>query len=131
VPYLVDTNIVIHARDGTESVLGKFTEHSGAILISAISLAELQRGLNLSRSEAALRRERYDLLMKQIAVLAFNADAAMAYGRVIAHCGRVKSRDFDHMIAAHAISTGSTLVTNNEADFAGIPGLALENWTKA
>jgi tRNA(fMet)-specific endonuclease VapC len=33
------------------------------------------------------------------------------------------------MIAAHAISTGSVLVTNNEADFRDIPGLSIENWT--
>jgi tRNA(fMet)-specific endonuclease VapC len=33
------------------------------------------------------------------------------------------------MIAAHAISTGSILVTANAADFRDIPELTLENWT--
>ena len=37
-------------------------------------------------------------------------------------------RDFDRMIAAHAISTGSVLVTDNGADFRDIPGLVVENW---
>ncbi len=37
-------------------------------------------------------------------------------------------KDFDRMIAAHALSLGATLVTNNQADFAGIPGLVTENW---
>ena len=32
------------------------------------------------------------------------------------------------MIAARAISSGSILVTNNEADFRDIPGLSMENW---
>jgi tRNA(fMet)-specific endonuclease VapC len=32
------------------------------------------------------------------------------------------------MIAGHAISTNSVLVTNNISDFADIPGLMLENW---
>jgi tRNA(fMet)-specific endonuclease VapC len=32
------------------------------------------------------------------------------------------------MIAAHAVSSQSILVTNNTADFSDIPGLAMENW---
>jgi tRNA(fMet)-specific endonuclease VapC len=32
------------------------------------------------------------------------------------------------MIAAHAISSHSILVTNNLADFSDIPGLSTENW---
>ena len=36
----------------------------------------------------------------------------------------------DRFIAAHALATGLTIVTNNEADFADIPGLQIENWTQ-
>jgi predicted nucleic acid-binding protein len=32
------------------------------------------------------------------------------------------------MIASHAISTASILVTNDAADFRDIPGLPLVNW---
>jgi tRNA(fMet)-specific endonuclease VapC len=35
----------------------------------------------------------------------------------------------DLLIAAHAISAGATLVTNDSA-FAQIPGLPVEDWTK-
>jgi tRNA(fMet)-specific endonuclease VapC len=34
----------------------------------------------------------------------------------------------DRLIAAHAVSSGAILVTNNEADFIGYPGLMVENW---
>ena len=34
----------------------------------------------------------------------------------------------DRLIAAHALSVGATLVTNNEADFKDYPGLKVENW---
>jgi tRNA(fMet)-specific endonuclease VapC len=61
-------------------------------------------------------------------VLPFDAVAAEAYGLIIAQCGWVRRRDFDRMVAAHAISTHSTLVTNNAADFRDIPGLQVENW---
>jgi tRNA(fMet)-specific endonuclease VapC len=42
--YLIDTNIAIHARDGTDAVLDKLAQHDGEMLLSALSLAELQRG---------------------------------------------------------------------------------------
>lgn len=128
--YLIDTNIFIHARDGTEAVLRRFEQHEHAVFLSALSLAELQRGLILGSEEVALRRERHRVLLDRIPVLPFDVDAAEAYGRIVAQGGRIKYRDIDHLIAAHALSTGSVLVTNNEADFAGIPGLAVENWTK-
>ena len=32
------------------------------------------------------------------------------------------------MIAAHALSQQSTLVTNNTRDFARVPGLVYEDW---
>ncbi|MDX2145289.1 MAG: type II toxin-antitoxin system VapC family toxin [Rhodospirillaceae bacterium] len=126
--YLIDTNIAIHARDGTDAVLDKLAKHDGAILLSALSLAELQRGLYKYARDSALRQIRMDILLRHIPVLPFDAAAAVAYGQIIAQCGWVKGRDFDRMIAAHAISTRSVLVTNNGGDFQDIPGLAVENW---
>jgi tRNA(fMet)-specific endonuclease VapC len=127
--FLIDTNIAIHARDGTDSVLEKLAEHDGGILISALTLAELQRGLYKNSAYTALRRARLDVLVEHIPILPFDAAAAEIYGQIIAQCGWVRGRDYDRMIAAHAISTGSVLVTANEADFRDIPGLAIENWT--
>ncbi|HEY1836544.1 MAG: type II toxin-antitoxin system VapC family toxin [Rhizomicrobium sp.] len=127
--YLLDTNIAIHARDGTDAVLDKLAEHDGAILLSALSLAELQRGLYKDTAHSAIRKARLDVLLRHIPVLPFDAMAAVAYGQIIAQCGWSKGRDYDRMIAAHAIATSSVLVTNNMADFADIPDLSLENWT--
>ena len=129
--FLIDTNIAIHARDGTDSVLDKLVEHDGAVLISALSLAELQRGLYKDPAYTSLRQIRLEILLGHIPVLPFDAAAAEAYGRIIAQCGWVKGRDYDRMIAAHAISSGAVLVTANDADFRDIAGLSFENWTIA
>ncbi len=126
--YLIDTNIAIHARDGTEAVLAKLAEHDGKVLLSALSLAELQRGLYKNPAHTALRRARLEVLLSGIPVLPFGTSAAEAYGQIIAQLGWARGRDHDRMIAAHAISTGSILVTSNESDFRDIPGLSLENW---
>lgn len=127
-PFLIDTNIAIHARDGTDTVLSKLSQHDGEVLLSALSLAELQRGLYRDLSFTAIRQARLAVLLRALPVLPFDAAAAMAYGRIIAQCGWVKGRDYDRMIAAHAISSGCVLVTNNAADFRDIPGLSIENW---
>ena len=126
--YLIDTNIAIHARDGSDSVLDKLVEHDGEVLLSALSLAELQRGLYRDPAFTAIRQARLEVLLRGIPVLPFDAAAAEAYGRILAQCGWAKGKDFDRMIGAHAISSGSILVTNNEADFRDIPGLTFENW---
>jgi tRNA(fMet)-specific endonuclease VapC len=100
------------------------------VLLSALSLAELQRGLYKGGEHTALRAQRLAILLAQIPVLPFDVASAEAHGRIIAQCGWVRGRDFDRMImiAAHALSTGSILVTANEADFRDIPGLAMVNW---
>ena len=126
--YLLDTNIAIHARDGTEAVLDKLATHEGQVLLSALSVAELERGVYKNPAQGAIRRARLDVLLRHLPILPFDTAAAQVYGQIIAQCGWVKGRDYDRMIAAHAIATASILVTDNHGDFSDIPGLALENW---
>jgi predicted nucleic acid-binding protein len=128
VTYLIDTNIAIHLRDGDDEVVEQFDANRGAVFLSALSLAELQRGLYKKPQLTNTRQFRLKAMLQHITVVPFDVAAAEAYGRIIALCGWAKGRDFDRMIAANAIATDSILVTNNEADFVGIPGLVVENW---
>jgi tRNA(fMet)-specific endonuclease VapC len=98
------------------------------VLLSALSLAELQRGLYRDPALTAIRQVRLEVLLRGIPVLPFDAFAAQTYGQIIAQCGWARGRDYDRMIAAHAISSGSFLVTDNVTDFRDIPGLSIENW---
>jgi len=129
VRYLLDTNIVIHAHDGTESVLSKLAEHDGEVAISTLSLVELARGIHRGAELALARRQKLDLLLSAIPKLPFDVAAAQAYDQIIERCGFARNRDYDRMIAAHAISANAILVTDNESDFTDIPGLTLENWS--
>ena len=125
---MLNTNIAVHAMEGRDDVLDRMVEYEGNILPSALSLAERQRGVYKHAAQASLRRARMDELLRTIPVLPFDATSAEAYGQINALCGWAKGRDFDRMIAAHAIVSGSVLVTNNVADFQDIPGLHWENW---
>jgi len=126
--YLIDTNIAIHARDGHVGVSAKLVEHDSAVFLSSLSLAELQRGFYSREDVAGVRRMRTEQLLLGVPVLPFDEAAARAYGGVVAVMGWSRTRDFDRLIAAHAIATRHVLVTANVADFTGVPGLAFENW---
>jgi tRNA(fMet)-specific endonuclease VapC len=110
-------------------VLDALSRNEGNIVLSALSLVELQRGLHLRPAEAALRRARTETLLSAIPILPFDQAAAMVYGDIIARCGWVRARDYDRMIAAHALSTSSILVTNNLTDFRDVPNLTTVDWT--
>ena len=62
-------------------------------------------------------------LFERVPVLPFDRMAAARYAGIPFRRGR-----FDRLIAAHALSLGARLVTNNPADFSDIPDLRMENW---
>jgi predicted nucleic acid-binding protein len=65
-------------------------EHDGDVLLSALSLAELQRGVYRDPKLTAIRHARLEVLLSALPVLPFDADAALAYGRIIAQLGGAK-----------------------------------------
>lgn len=129
--FLLDTNVIIDARDGVRPVLSRMLQSDEALLVSALSIAELQRGLVGPQGVASVRTERLSRLLSTMQVVPFDRAAAEIYGRIVAACGWVRSRDFDRLIAGHALSLDATLVTNNERDFRDVPGLRVENWHSA
>ncbi|GHT82186.1 ribonuclease VapC [Betaproteobacteria bacterium] len=124
--YMLDTNICIYLiREKPPSVIEKFaTLRKGEIAISAVTWGELCCGLNTKNSQAQM-----DALLAKLEPVAYDNDAAYAFGMLSQRFPDRRS-SFDRMIAAHAISLGVTLVTNNTADFDLYQdaGLRLENW---
>jgi tRNA(fMet)-specific endonuclease VapC len=125
---MIDTNVAIHARDGSEAVYAKLLEHPGEVVLSALSLAEMQWGLYASAEHVALRRARLAELLEAIPVVPFGRDAAEAYGAIVGALGWSLSRQMDRLIAAHALVIPATLVTAKATDFRNVPGLEIENW---
>lgn len=127
--YMLDTNICIYLmKHQPVAVKERFDQcFVGQVVISAITLAELEYGVTCSGAAAANRVQLYSFL-EEVPVAAFEATAARAYGPA-RFANRERGRDaLDELIAAHAMALGVTLVTNNEADFLVYPGLVVENW---
>jgi tRNA(fMet)-specific endonuclease VapC len=131
--FMLDTNICIYLmKHQPPQVRARFEAcFVGEVVISAITLAELEFGISCT-APAAQRGNRLalDSLLEDILVAPFEAKAARAYGPIRA-AFKDRSRDaLDKLIASHALALQVTLVTNNESDFAHYPALVLENWVR-
>ncbi len=132
--YILDTNICIYLLDAhPPQVVQRFKAAAlGQIVMSVVTYAELCHGVErCAGADRDVAAQALARITQRVPVLAFEQRAAESYG-VLAAAVRDRRRDtMDRLIAAHAVSTGLTLVTNNEADFKDYPGLKVENWVSA
>ena len=132
--YILDTNICIYLLDAhPPQVAQRFkTTALGQVVMSVVTYAELCHGIErCTGADREVAAQSLARLTQRVPVLAFEQRAAESYG-VLAAAVRDRRRNaMDRLIAAHAVSTGLTLVTNNEADFKDYPGLRVENWVSA
>ena len=126
--FLLDTNIVIHMRDGNEEVLDAVAELRGEVALSILTRIELEGGVYSQPVLTPIRRQRLDEILTLLPVLNFDAAAADAYRRIVEAAGFSRRKITDRMIGAHAVSRNATLVTMNGADFADIADLKLLVW---
>jgi tRNA(fMet)-specific endonuclease VapC len=128
--YMLDTNMCIYLmKHQPAEVAARFAQcYVGEVVMSAVTTAELEYGVSCSGENEARNRKALDQLLEDIPPEPFDRGAARAYGP-IREATRNKDRDaLDKLIAAHAVALDVALVTNNEADFTGYPGLRVENW---
>jgi tRNA(fMet)-specific endonuclease VapC len=131
--YMLDTNICIYLmKHQPVEVKKRFDQcFVGDVVISAITLAELEYGVACSGASEMANRVQLDSFVEDVPVAPFESFAARAYGPARL-ANRERSRAaLDKLIASHAIAIGVTLVTNNESDFMAYPGLKLENWVNS
>jgi tRNA(fMet)-specific endonuclease VapC len=122
--YLLDADTAIFATTAQFPALRErlAEREPGEVSLSAISFAEIVFGIEQGKPPTL---ESLGLLVEAVPVLPFDEAAARAYARL-----PFKRARFDRLLAAHALSLGATVITNNEQDFADVPGLKVENWTQ-
>lgn len=127
--YLLDTNMCIYLiKHQPPEVAARFAQcYVGDVVMSAITFAELEYGVAVAADPARERRH-LESLVEDIPVLPFDAAAGRAYGPIRLATRERKRDQLDKLIAAHAVSLGLTVVTNNVNDFAQYPGVVTENW---
>jgi tRNA(fMet)-specific endonuclease VapC len=131
--YMLDTNAVSVLLRGHDGIDSKLSELEGDDwCISAITRAELRHGLAM-KPEARQLARLVSGLLDLTTTAPWDAAAADAHGKLRGALRKAGTPmgDFDEMIAAHALSLGCVLVTNNVQHFKRIKGLKIENWVRA
>lgn len=120
--FLIDADSAIYAMsDAASPVNARIADcEPGDIGISAISFSEIALGVQLQKPPPP---EVLDAFVRAIPIVPFDEPAARAYASL-----PFKRTRFDRLLAAHALSIGATVVTNNVADFGDVLGLKVENW---
>jgi len=121
--YLIDANCVVYALGGESVALRTRIADCapGQVVVSAITYAEVAYGTYVGKPPP---QDVLDAFLRAIPLLAFDEEAARQYARL-----PFKRARFDRLLAAHALALDAVVVTKNEANFADVPGLRVENWT--
>jgi tRNA(fMet)-specific endonuclease VapC len=132
VKILLDTDICIYAINHRrpESLARLRTYAAGDVGISAVTHAELRYGVENS-ARAAENLSVLERFVLPLEIVAFDVEAARHYGRIRTALKRAGTLIVgnDLLIAAHALSLGVMLGTNNLREFGRVPGLRIEPWS--
>ncbi|SOD92355.1 type II toxin-antitoxin system VapC family toxin [Caenispirillum bisanense] len=101
------------------------------VALPSIVLFELRYGIERSPRPDHNRRQLEALLKAPFRHLPFEEEDAVIAARIRADLAAAGTPigAYDILIAAQALRTGSTLVTNNTGEFRRVQGLALADWT--
>ncbi len=129
--FMLDTNICIYiAKNRPAQVKARFERlKPGQLVMSAITYGELYYGAEKSNQRARALAQLAEMI-QDVPVVDIGAIAAEAYGNIRAALekqGGILGNN-DLWIAAHALSLGVTLTTNNEREFRRVAGLSVQNW---
>ena len=131
--YMLDTNICIYIiKRKPVDVIERFKQTDiSQISISSITLSELFYGVSKS-SKPGQNLMALTQFVAPFEILPFGGEASQYYGDLRAYLEKQGTPigSLDMLIAAHALSLASTLVTNNEKEFNRVPNLNIENWVK-
>ncbi|MCL2802577.1 MAG: PIN domain-containing protein [Micrococcales bacterium] len=129
---MLDTNAVVEVlRRPRGQVAAHLSELlPGQAAISVVVLGELRYGV--ARAQAAGFGPRLEALAACMPVLPLDRGVAERYGAIRADLARrgTPIGMNDLWIAAHALSLGLALVTDNEKEIRRVPGLVVENWLR-
>jgi len=129
--FMLDTNMCSYIiRDNPKGIFKKLkeVEQDHTIALSSIVVSELFYGASKKGSAKLIKV--VNMFVEQFTIYDYNKASAKAYANIrttLEKKGQVIGVH-EMLIAAHALSLGATIVTNNVKEFERVEGLSVENW---
>jgi len=126
---MLDTDVssyVIKRRP--DSLLSRFERHAEELCVSVITAAELRFGAEKANRPGST--ELVEAFLERLSILDWNNAVTHCYALLRSALEKAGTPigNMDLLIAAHAMSEGATLISNNTKHFSHVPGLRLEEW---
>jgi len=126
---MLDTDISSYIiRKRPASLLERFQKNAEALCVSVVTAAELQFGAEKAGRPAL--KTLVNEYLDRLPILDWTQGIVADYARIRTALERAGKPigNMDLLIAAHAVTEGSTLVTNNLRHFEHVPRLKFEVW---
>ncbi|KAF0121500.1 MAG: PilT protein domain-containing protein [bacterium] len=131
--YMLDTNTCIYIiKRKPVDIIDRFRKiQISQVSISSITLSELEYGV-IKSSKPEQNQLALAQFVAPMEILSYGDEAAQYYAelRVYLEKQGTPIGSLDMLIAAHALSAGCILVTNNVKEFDRVPNLKIDNWIK-
>ncbi len=129
--YMLDTNICIYVLKNHSDKLRYKFKATKNICIYSVTYGELCFGIE--NGDISMRKARWkqlDIFTVRLLIEPWGEDAARHYGSIRALLKKQGTSigNNDLLIAAHAQSLKTVMVTNNVQEFNRVPDLSVENW---
>ena len=130
--YMLDTNMAGYIIKGEPVAVREHLRKvpMASVCISTITQAELLRGVAKKPDAKRLSVAVKEFLLR-VEILPWDSDAAEVYANLRTACESegLPLGTMDMLIAAHCLSVGAVLVTNDQAFYQVKHHLSLEDWT--
>ncbi len=131
--YMLDTDTCIYIiKQKPVDVIDRFRRlQISQVSVSSITLSELEYGV-IKSSKPAQNHLALAQFLAPMEILPYGDEAAQHYGKLRVYLEKhgTPIGSLDMLIAAHALSTGCILITNNVKEFERVPNLKINNWVK-
>lgn len=128
--FMLDTNVISDLIKDPHGPVASRLECEGesSVCCSIVVAAELRD--DVAKAGSAALAKRVDAALSAIEIMPLGEPADVEYGELRAELAKLETPigANDVLIAAHALSEGLTLVSDNIKEFSRVPSLIVVNW---